>query len=134
MEECAICLDSNTNYITACNHHFHKKCIEEWYKIKPICPLCRTCHIREFTHRYWLVNIRRGFLQITNNSLIISYRFFKKNKVINFRNIHYVFVGRKYIHFIISNDKHIFINTRKGTYILSSLKYFMRKNLLNSRF
>lgn len=41
--ECSICLDQNEEewVKTKCEHKFHKKCIEEWYKIKDKCPICR---------------------------------------------------------------------------------------------
>ena len=42
--ECPICLEElNINEIQKleCGHIFHKLCINEWGKKKPICPLCR---------------------------------------------------------------------------------------------
>jgi len=48
-EICPICLDTirkvNSKRVIiqeCCNKPFHKKCINKWYKIKKICPLCRT--------------------------------------------------------------------------------------------
>ena len=44
---CTICLISLENYVDdpisklKCNHIFHKKCIEEWYKNNRNCPICR---------------------------------------------------------------------------------------------
>ena len=40
---CAICLetDKDRNIQLNCGHIFHEKCIDEWTRIKPICPLCR---------------------------------------------------------------------------------------------
>ena len=44
--ECAICMLplSDDKHITKCNHTFHQKCIQEWYKrsFKLTCPMCRT--------------------------------------------------------------------------------------------
>jgi hypothetical protein len=44
-ESCGICMEK---YITGkvitylpCKHFFHKDCIDEWFKIKSSCPLCR---------------------------------------------------------------------------------------------
>lgn len=44
-DECAICLD---NYVLnegvrdlKCNHRFHKKCIDKWFKRSLNCPVCR---------------------------------------------------------------------------------------------
>jgi hypothetical protein len=48
-ETCPICLDTIRNINSkrvikqeCCNKPFHKKCINKWYKVKKICPLCRT--------------------------------------------------------------------------------------------
>ena len=44
-QECSICLDdmyNNTDVITLeCNHMFHKKCINDWFREKHDCPQCR---------------------------------------------------------------------------------------------
>ena len=43
-QECSICLDDmfNTDTIALeCNHRFHKKCINDWFKEKHDCPQCR---------------------------------------------------------------------------------------------
>ena len=42
--ECCICLDKNDSpWITArCTHTFHAKCVAEWMKRNPSCPVCRT--------------------------------------------------------------------------------------------
>ena len=41
-EECIICLDSiEKEWRTlACNHHYHKKCIERWMRVSERCPIC----------------------------------------------------------------------------------------------
>ena len=48
---CAICLSDIRNINakniikqSCCNKPFHKKCINQWYKIKKECPLCRKKH------------------------------------------------------------------------------------------
>ena len=45
IENCSICLeniDIDQNYKLSCGHHFHTKCIIEWFRNdKKICPLCR---------------------------------------------------------------------------------------------
>jgi ankyrin repeat protein len=42
---CSICHEDNKNNIhmikTPCNHIYCKKCLEEWLKLKEICPYCR---------------------------------------------------------------------------------------------
>lgn len=42
-EECGICLDSLTNDVWEHRkiHRFHGKCITDWVKDKPTCPICR---------------------------------------------------------------------------------------------
>ena len=43
-QECSICLDDmyNTDVIALeCNHRFHKKCINDWFREKHDCPQCR---------------------------------------------------------------------------------------------
>jgi len=43
LNECSICMEINYNQviITDCNHEFHKKCLCEWMKNSPTCPICR---------------------------------------------------------------------------------------------
>lgn len=43
LNECSICMEINYNQviITDCNHEFHKKCLFEWIKNSPTCPICR---------------------------------------------------------------------------------------------
>lgn len=55
---CSICLQSikeKDDYINneCCNNTFHNKCLEEWYKIKENCPLCRSSNeiIKENTKK-----------------------------------------------------------------------------------
>ena len=42
-EECAICLGKikSDKITTACNHTYHKKCLNKWKRIHSSCPLCR---------------------------------------------------------------------------------------------
>lgn len=39
--ECSICLEEGCNAELCCTHRFHKKCIHEWTKVSPTCPICR---------------------------------------------------------------------------------------------
>jgi hypothetical protein len=43
LNECSICMEINYNQviITDCNHEFHEKCLFEWMKNSPTCPICR---------------------------------------------------------------------------------------------
>ena len=48
---CCICLgdiEKEQKYITLhCGHQFHHKCIRDWIRTKPNCPLCRkTCNLK----------------------------------------------------------------------------------------
>lgn len=44
-EQCCICLSSYEYKQgvrkTQCNHIFHKKCVDKWYKYNKTCPICR---------------------------------------------------------------------------------------------
>lgn len=44
MKECLICLEQNCIYSRKlkCGHHFHPKCIDQWFRSKTTCPCCRT--------------------------------------------------------------------------------------------
>jgi|SouAtlMetagenome_1021521.scaffolds.fasta_scaffold02101_2 hypothetical protein len=41
---CAVCLQECTQNveITVCNHTFHKLCLQDWFRYKTTCPLCKT--------------------------------------------------------------------------------------------
>ena len=48
-ENCSICCDqiihkltSKSVWILECKHVFHTKCLKEWEKIQPTCPVCRS--------------------------------------------------------------------------------------------
>jgi hypothetical protein len=43
VNNCAICLetDKERSIKLNCGHIFHERCIREWTRIKPVCPLCR---------------------------------------------------------------------------------------------
>lgn len=53
-EDCIICFEALDNplkkMVLKCSHKFHEKCIFNWLKVKPNCPMCRT-------------NIRKGLLE-----------------------------------------------------------------------
>tara|TARA_B110001454_G_C12655569_1_gene407275 strand:+ start:772 stop:1047 length:276 start_codon:yes stop_codon:yes gene_type:complete len=53
MDICVICLDNIAcNFsITKCNHKFHTNCLQEWYKYKNNCPICR-CYVN-LPCKYW---------------------------------------------------------------------------------
>lgn len=43
-DQCLICLEElslDKTETFSCNHTFHRKCLEEWFKIERTCPLCR---------------------------------------------------------------------------------------------
>ena len=43
-QECVICLENMNNndiiVLTECFHMYHKKCINDWFMISNICPIC----------------------------------------------------------------------------------------------
>ncbi|CAL5042500.1 unnamed protein product [Urochloa decumbens] len=47
-EECAVCLGKiggdglPTRQLPACRHVLHKDCIEQWLRVHPTCPICRS--------------------------------------------------------------------------------------------
>lgn len=43
-EACAICLQSNNeedDYVTPCEHRFHRSCVSMWSNLSQTCPMCR---------------------------------------------------------------------------------------------
>lgn len=59
--KCSICMD-NLGYPfniheTECNHSFHKKCFDQWYKLKKNCPNCRK---------------KLNFHRVDNNNIFIT--------------------------------------------------------------
>lgn len=45
-EACPVCCDDlvfkkKAVRLPGCGHFFHRKCIEEWVKVKPVCPICK---------------------------------------------------------------------------------------------
>ena len=46
---CAVCMaefkdpadpENPDGYLWACGHRFHTKCADDWFKVRPVCPLC----------------------------------------------------------------------------------------------
>lgn len=72
---CIICLsplkDKPTIYLENCLHQFHIECINEWIKIKPNCPNCRSK--QDNTKLLFLEMVRRNrektILQVLKNLL-----------------------------------------------------------------
>ena len=70
MDICVICLDNiSCNFsITKCNHKFHTCCLQEWYKYKNNCPICR-CYIN-ISSVYWSFEIfKNEILEIVSEIL-----------------------------------------------------------------
>jgi hypothetical protein len=42
-KECSICFENLIEDIekTSCGHFFHKRCLNDWFKMNRICPMCR---------------------------------------------------------------------------------------------
>lgn len=136
---CSICLENNPEHtMINCGHLFHKECIDQWIKIKPICPLCRTLCISEFDYFYKNTSIKKGKITINNNTIIISYIFSlsickKKTMLINFSDIkrieynNYIF---KIIYYKNSVITTISLNTQSPINIFKICKYHINNNRL----
>jgi len=110
--ECSICLDNITRKrkLLPCNHTFHYKCINKWFKNLHRCPLCL-----QFTRKKYKVTHINA----------LSFLFF--TKTIFFHNKHLVFGKKiiKYNHIIrIRIVKNIvcFETIHKGSYLVSTYK------------
>lgn len=91
---CSICLDNNNkkSILLKCNHKFHKECLYQWLKVKPICPLCQTNLISKFRiyqkkyiffKNYFVLDINTEkdqikIYKINNSNKVIWNPFFKK--------------------------------------------------------
>ena len=111
-QECSICLDNITKKrkVLPCNHTFHPKCINKWFKNLHRCPLCL-----QFTRKKYKVTHINA----------LSFLFF--TKTIFFHNKHLVFGKKiiKYNHIIrIRIVKNIvcFETIHKGSYLVSTYK------------
>jgi len=111
-QECSICLDNITKKrkVLPCNHTFHRKCINKWFKNLHRCPLCL-----QFTRKKYKVTHINA----------LSFLFF--TKTIFFHNKHLVFGKKiiKYNHIIrIRIVKNIvcFETIHKGSYLVSTYK------------
>ena len=42
-KECSICFENLIEDIqkTSCGHFFHKRCLDSWFEMNRICPMCR---------------------------------------------------------------------------------------------
>lgn len=54
LDNCSICLTSlgatNSVKTLKCKHQFHTKCINEWFEIKNVCPLCNEAQPTPLQH------------------------------------------------------------------------------------
>lgn len=77
MDVCVICLNNIAcnSCITKCNHKFHIYCLQEWYKYKNNCPICR-CYVN-IPFKYWsfenwsFENLKNELLEIISDILHI---------------------------------------------------------------
>ncbi|CAN6201428.1 unnamed protein product [Urochloa humidicola] len=59
VEECAVCLGKigsdgvPTRQLPACRHVLHKDCIEQWLRVHPTCPICRS-NVPRDTPQMWI--------------------------------------------------------------------------------
>ena len=111
-QECSICLDNITikRKLLPCNHTFHYKCINKWFKNLHRCPLCL-----QFTRNKYKVT------HLNSNSFIFV------NKTIFFHNKQLVFGKKiiKYPHIInikLFSNNISFETFDKKVYIISTYK------------
>ena len=111
-QECSICLDNITikRKLLPCNHTFHYKCINKWFKNLHRCPLCL-----QFTRNKYKVT------HLNANSFIFV------NKTIFFHNKQLVFGKKiiKYPHIInikLFSNNISFETFDKKVYIISTYK------------
>jgi hypothetical protein len=59
---CSICCEKKDNPIKLpkCNHEFCKDCIEQWFRVKPVCPICRNGDLEAANTRESAVNHNYG--------------------------------------------------------------------------
>jgi hypothetical protein len=74
MSTCPICLYDNPDYkLTICGHMFHQNCIDQWFAIKPECPLCRTVCINTFPYFFRFTLFKKGEITINKKSIILKH-------------------------------------------------------------
>jgi hypothetical protein len=92
--ECSICLDDIHNtelYRTTCNHHFHKKCIRDYFFLNRCdkCPDCRdlfrisTADIPKKTIKKY----RKLLIPLIQNNAYEYIEFFKKHYIVRFDDL-----------------------------------------------
>ena len=76
-KECSICKDTiheRSLIRLSCKHYFHKDCINEWFKIRNNCPLCRkfiSWDSLYSIHREWAnFNLEYDFPSLNVDSII----------------------------------------------------------------
>ena len=77
---CTLSIKIKHLYTIKCNHNYHKKCLQPWIKINPICPYCS--HIITSTFKVELINpdnTYKAICIISRERLLITS---KKNSVI----------------------------------------------------
>ena len=136
---CSICLEENPDHILInCGHHFHKECIEQWLRIKPICPLCRRLSTTNFTYNYRNTYIKKGSITINNNFIVIknyfSFNLCGKNTVLigfgDIKRIEYNHYRFKITYFRNSTIKKICLYTEYPINIFNICKFHIDNNRL----
>ena len=62
---CLICREEEPDFLTVCNHNFHKNCLKQWHKrIKNECPYCRGFIILNQKFNRFLKNIEKNCKEI----------------------------------------------------------------------
>lgn len=112
---CLICIrkikknkiNLNKKYFTKCkcNYNYHKFCIDKWYSITNICPICKNKiyynRLYYYNDKYNLIFLFKILLLI-HMTLIMSYLIFTSiSIIINKNNYFYTIIAGTIIYFLI---------------------------------
>lgn len=140
--ECSICLDSldHTDDTTTliCNHKFHTECINQWTKIRNMCPYCRKFLSESYKAKF---KIYKLFLScevfIETDTIIVKifiFNRFIKNIILEKTKIKSISVINKILLIIYHNNKkdishYIKFNDKDMTFMLfNHIQNFFRSN------
>ena len=133
---CPICLDtidSNKDSITLkCNHKYHKKCINRWFKQKQICPYCRMPHYEFYTAKQVFFPYLKQKISFGDDKLFIKTMF--KTVTYDYKRIKKIICYKRYMSLEVVNEnenenenesklvKFLFKNSEYSNYFFTNLK------------